>query len=847
MAEQKKTSLTGKNGRDRGTNLRIGPRTITETKRKVASSSKSGVIYASAGPYTRLSDSGNEIVDSQVTRVRQMATQGGPRFGAKGWGMYENVKTAALFSDGTLGNADIADSNNIGYYSYEFPVDALELPASRAEELRFYRLAYDRDPIVGRAIDMHTELPLSKWTLEKPKCSSPDFADYVFDFYQGIVNNTNLFQVLIQAVREHWNIGEAFLFIQESDEIEPCGIAKAILEKAENKGKKPKTDASEPGMESQNAQAGGTHDAILDFLQPEKRASWLKKCSSEIEEIKKAGISFSPGESIVDVKKELRIKKASLTKGIAKLASLLKAAKVVTRDEVENEYPIQVTAAPEDVGGPGGAAPPGGDVPAGGEGAPMGDAGLEGVAGAEGLGDIPGAEGDLGGDLGDLGGPPMGGGGGGGGFGGPPTTPADQAGAVQEAVAQGSSLAKQQELMELKRYVKLLEKKKQILEEFKEIKEKRAEEDELFSHITNPDYEGFDAIQVLPPEQIELEANGDIASGCTIFYKPGEKQKTAYLDDSDVDVEVKNTLEADGKIALNKDPFKGSYAIHFARKKSDYELHGRSILQRCIRTVIYREKLRQVQSTLASRNMTPKTLVIAPDISPAEVMALRAHVDEAKADPDYSIVLNYEARWDEIGSDGRLLVLDAEWQHTNSDLSIGLGFSPEILIGEGLYSGNKVQLQLIETSYLQFRDTLADIVENKIFKPVAMKKGFYEMDRWGKPRWIYPKVSFSRLALRDSGDVYDMLYNLFSKGSIPVSIILEFLEIDPEDCKRKLEEDLYGVNDSKFNDLLATIYNSLGEAVISKSDIVKRVIKGLQLDEIELEAEQGPEGSGEGT
>ena len=22
-----------------------------------------------------------------------------------------------------------------------------------------------------------------------------------------------------------------------------------------------------------------------------------------------------------------------------------------------------------------------------------------------------------------------------------------------------------------------------------------------------------------------------------------------------------------------------------------------------------------------------------------------------------------------------------------------------------------------------------------------MKKGFYEMDKWGKPRWIYPKVS----------------------------------------------------------------------------------------------------------
>ena len=165
MAETTKTTSKGTviGRRERGANLRIG---TTEVKRKVASG-KNGKQYASAGPGSYYNDSTGEITDTQITRIRNMATQGTP-FGAQGWGMYEltRQKTAALFSDGSLGNADIADSNNIGYYSYEFPVDALELPASRAEELRFYRLAYDRDPIVGRAIDMHTELPLSKFSLQ---------------------------------------------------------------------------------------------------------------------------------------------------------------------------------------------------------------------------------------------------------------------------------------------------------------------------------------------------------------------------------------------------------------------------------------------------------------------------------------------------------------------------------------------------------------------------------------------------------------------------------------------------------------------------------------------------------
>jgi hypothetical protein len=809
-------------------NANTQPQIKTEL-RKVATD-RSGKQYASAGRWSRMKNgSDDEIIDDhRVQAIRQAAKGGMVSAPNQGWGMYEAVKTAGLFSDGSLGYADIQDSNNIGYYSYEFPVDALELPASRPEELRFYRLAYDRDPIVGRAIDMHTELPLSKMVLEKPKCSSNEYSDYIYDYFTGLVNNTKMFQVLIDAVREYWTIGEAFLFVEEYDEVEPCPAAKKMLDKDKRRVK-----GADPTKESEGGPLGGTSGQILDFLSPEKHAAWVKKKSAVIDELRKSKVGFSFDDSLAAVKQEIFTKRA----GISKLA------KLISQSKSDDDYPISITAAPGDPAPPaGGDAPPpdaGGDAPPPDEGAPMGEEGAEGVEGAEG-GDL----GDLG-DIGGGGGIPMGGGGGGGGFGGP-ETPAGSTGDVRDAIAMGSSISAQREIMEMKHYLRLLDKKKQLLEELKEIRDKKKEEMELFSHVTNPDYEGFDRIQVLAPEQIEMAADGLMGDQPTVYYKPPEKQKQAYLEDPDVASEVKDTLQSEGKVALNQDPFTGSYVIHFARKKSGYELHGRSILQRCIRTVIYREKLRQVQSTIASRNMTPKTLVIAPDIPPSEVMALRAHIDEAKSDPDYSVVLNYEARWDEIGSEGRLLSLDAEWQHTNSDLSIGLGLSPELLIGEGMYSGNKIQLEIMNVSYTQFRDVLTGIIEDQIFRPVAMKKGFYEVDKYGRPRWIYPKVSFSRMALRDSGDLYDMLFNLYTKGSLPVEIILEFLNIDPEDCKQKLIDSLFTVNDSKFNELLSNIYGSIGQIVMEKSDLIKRVIKGLTLDELDNGAEEGPEGSGEG-
>ena len=136
-------------------------------------------------------------------------------------------------------------------------------------------------------------------------------------------------------------------------------------------------------------------------------------------------------------------------------------------------------------------------------GAPQGDAALGDIAGAGGA-------------------PPMGGGGGGAAI---PVTKADQASEVKDAIAKGESVAAARELMEMRHYLKLLERKKELLEELQEIREKKKEELELFSHVANPEYRGFFRVQILPPEQIEITNEGTLIDGPTIYYKPPEDQK----------------------------------------------------------------------------------------------------------------------------------------------------------------------------------------------------------------------------------------------------------------------------------------------------------------------------------
>jgi len=831
-------------------NNRAARRAATNTAKATASEPK----FFSAGRYTVTTADGSVDGDF-ILRERMMALRA--KSLKRQSEASQRIKTAGLFNDGSLGPANIADSDNIGYYSYEFPVDSLEMPQSRPEELRFYRLAYDRDPIVGRAIDLHTELPLSKMQLEKSKCSVEPFADYVFDYFQRLVNDTGFFSTIIEATREHHTIGETFLYV-----IQPQGFLDLeisdVLKKSLSRGRGYEAGIS-PMSEAENAPVVGQEREITeDWLQAKahKRSSkiaaespdpfagtpigrlhrmtnedWiaLSKRSSKLflkaaaeglfEKFAEEGIEYSDHDDLDDVQRLITKSKAKISK-LVKLGALPKMAA------------LKKTAEPGDTDAPpdGGAAP---DAPA--EDAAIDDA-IDGMENAAGGADLEGG-GDPAMDMGPVGG--------GGGFGGGGSVPEEHIDGEAHALATAEDAERAQKLNDLKRYLHLLERKKELLEELKDVTEKRQQQREIFSHVTNGEYEGFDRIQMLPPEKIELAPNAIGGAEPQIFYKPTEEELKGLLENQNLDQETREMLETDKKMPLNQDPFKGPYVIHFARKKAMYELHGRSILQRCMRTIIYREKLRQVQTTLASRNMTPKTVITAPGVSEVQVAELRAHADEAKADPDYTIVTNYDLTWNEISSQGRLLALGDEYAHLNSDLAIGMGFTPEILIGEGMYGGNRIALELLQTTYTQFRESLTNIIENKIFKPISMLKGFYEVDNYGRPRWIYPKVTFSRLALRDSGDVYEMLFNLYAKGSLPVSTVLDFLGIDPETVKRQLEDDLFTVNDSKFNELLSNVYGAVAQSIIDRTDIVNRLSQGMTLKEQDLNTDQ-IEGSGEG-
>lgn len=357
-------------------------------------------------------------------------------------------------------------------------------------------------------------------------------------------------------------------------------------------------------------------------------------------------------------------------------------------------------------------------------------------------------------------------------------------------------------------------------------------------------YRGWTGLQVIPPEKIDVRAYS-LTREKTYHLVFGKQEREIFEKAQNGDTEAarivasmpKAIVEAlslgESTLLLNTDPEEGSFLIHLSRKRSPYDARGRSILQRCIRTLIHRDKIRQALAMIASRHMTPIRIVSFEDGDVADVQAVREQVDMALMDPDYSIITNFPLEWNEMGADQRIPDWSSEFERTNQQLYAGMGVTESLLSGESSYSGDRINLEVINTRYLLFREIIQGLVEKKLFSPMCKAMGFIQ-EHEGEREIVFPPMSFTRLALRDNSDTYDHLFNLYTKGSLSVSTIYDLLGLDPTLEHKRIEEEFMTLRDSNFNEALRSAYGELGRSLAEKTDMLQRIISALHLKELNV-------------
>lgn len=377
-----------------------------------------------------------------------------------------------------------------------------------------------------------------------------------------------------------------------------------------------------------------------------------------------------------------------------------------------------------------------------------------------------------------------------------------------------------------------------VEEEVEEVSEFPDREDREMAYYQKA-YKGWEKILILPIDQVRL-TTFSFTDKVRMDLIPSDRDRDLiekaqagdeYAESmvNEIPAEVREYIESGKLIPLSTDPDEGSFCYHLKARCGAGEELGASLLERVLRTLYYREKLRQAQTLIASRAMTPKRLIWGENLSDIDADDLREQVDLAMVDPDYSVVTNYEVHWEEIGARDRLLDLSGEYEITDKQLFAGLGVTESLLNGESTFSGDRVKLEVLNTRYLLFREVIQEYVEEYLFKPVARRKGFIEKDEWGDEVVLYPRLSFTRLALRDSQDTYDALFNLYQKGSISIDLILDLFNIDPVDTREKIERDMWTVNDAVFNEVIRGVNGAVGQMLADKTDIMERIAKYLGL------------------
>lgn len=298
---------------------------------------------------------------------------------------------------------------------------------------------------------------------------------------------------------------------------------------------------------------------------------------------------------------------------------------------------------------------------------------------------------------------------------------------------------------------------------------------------------------------------------------------------SDVPKDVLAYIQKGVNIPLGNDPFLGSHVAHIAHKRSPYRTLGSSVIERVFKLLVYKDKLRNAQDAIAERNMTPKNIVVADKVSGPTLDDLRGQIEASFTDPDFVLITNYPVSWEMKGANERLLTIQSEFDFIENEILAGLGVTKGLITGEGSYGGEYVTLEVINQRYMLFRETLTNWVENNLFKPVAYHNGFWEKDAKGFRRLIYPKMVFNRLNLRDNTEAFQNLFNLYSKGSLDISTLLELYHLDPIEIRARLEKDFFTVNDPTFNDFMRTAYQELARTIAAGTDLPEKVAAYLNL------------------
>ena len=320
--------------------------------------------------------------------------------------------------------------------------------------------------------------------------------------------------------------------------------------------------------------------------------------------------------------------------------------------------------------------------------------------------------------------------------------------------------------------------------------------------ILNPDYINIRTSVFADDSIIELIPDDMISE----IVREGPRGENAELYNQMPD-EVIRSVKMNRNIKLDN-----RLITHIAHKSSDYESWGTPLMMRCFKALIYKDKLRAAQDAIANRHIFPIRLAKLgtpgePYPTDDDLSKFRDLLIMADDDPYNFIIYHYGVQMDYVGSSGKILPLNTEFDFVQRELMAGLNINEAMINGQGPGGQGDVG-NALGKRYMSYRYKLEKFILNKIYKPIAEMQGFFKpspelktshahlsdkkkriLAHKGEMELILPHIRWSQQNLTSDQSAVTLLQNLQGKKLVSTRTVLNIIGLNPEVEKTNLEQE----------------------------------------------------------
>lgn len=241
-------------------------------------------------------------------------------------------------------------------------------------------------------------------------------------------------------------------------------------------------------------------------------------------------------------------------------------------------------------------------------------------------------------------------------------------------------------------------------------------------------------------------------------------------------------------------PLSPRTTFHLKHMPTPYGSYGTSLIRRLFTTLAYKTKIMTANWIVAERLILPiRVAKVGSDDRPA-TMADIADVQQQLAatanEPNLVIVVHHNFEMEFIGASGKILQVTQEMEHIDKEILDGMMLNQALLNGEApSYQGVQVGVETLIRRIEAWRITLAETVEDNVFKPLAEMQGFIDerrSDEVGEAVFLYPRIKWNDLELRDKNPWHQILLQLHDKQVISTQTLCEELELNYDQEVRRM-------------------------------------------------------------